>query len=121
MSPEILNAILNWGPVAAILFGILYRADQIARALVPVVVEHFKKLADTMDAVTEGLKTLTSLKVRVEELGEDGQEDRAGIAEDAKHARIQATEANAGVARIEVLIRTIPQAEVLPPVHREVN
>lgn len=94
MPPELLNAVMNWGPLALILFGILYRADQIATALVPVVVEHFHQLAASMKAITIGIESLTSLVDSVANVKEDLRDaaesaagDHAGIADDTKHIR----------------------------------
>lgn len=110
MPPELTSNIANWGPIALILFGILYRADQYTKKLLddllPVVIEHFKKLASTMDKMQSGIDTLAALNKRVDEVGSGLAEDHEAIAEDAKHARIQATAANDGIK--ELLIR-IPQ------------
>ena len=113
MDPEILNAVLNWGPLAAILFGILYRADQIARALVPVIVEHFHKLGEGFDTMkraidnqTEQTKILGAMSARLEEVGDGLSQDHAGIADDAKGAHHHARRAADGV---EQLLRIVPQ------------
>lgn len=113
MPPELVPVIIQWGPLAVILFGILYRADQTVRALVPVIVQHFTKLAEGFDTMklavenqTKQTAIMSTLTERLEELGRDGSEDRAGIAEDAKNARIHAKNADDGVQEI---LRIIPQ------------
>lgn len=113
MPPEFLNAILNWGPLAVILFGILHRADQMIGALLPVVIEHFQKLGEALDTMklavenqTKQTAIMSSMASRLEEVGDGLSQDNAGIADDAKGAHHHARRAADGV---ELLLRHVPQ------------
>ena len=113
MPPELLPIIIQWGPVALILFGILYRADQLARALFPVVVEHFKKLGEAFDSMkiavenqTHQTAILAKMADRLEEMGSGLSEDHQTIADDAKSAHHHSR--RAADAAEEILLR-IPQ------------
>jgi hypothetical protein len=106
MPPELLTIITNWGAPALILFGILYRADQTIRAMVPIIVEHFKKLGEAMDTMRDAVSGLTTLTATVGAIGHrldegivGGEEDRATIADDTKHIR-------AGVDELLIHART---------------
>lgn len=113
MPPEILPIVAQWGPIALILFGILYRADQATQKMLPVLVDHFKFIGEACDAMkeavanqTEQTRLLTAMIDRLEEMGAGAQEDHAGIADDAKNACHHARRADDGIQ--ELLIR-IPQ------------
>ena len=113
MPPELLPIIIQWGPVALILFGILYRADQLARALFPVVVDHFKKLGEAFDSMkvavenqTQQTQILAKMADRLEEMGDGLSSDHQTIADDAKNAHHHSRRA---ADAAEEILRIIPQ------------
>jgi hypothetical protein len=106
MPPELLAIVTNWGAPALILFGILYRADQTARALLPIIIEHFEKLGEAMDAMKAAVSNLTTLTntvgaigTRIEECSAVGAGEHASIHDDTRHIR-------AGVEELLVHART---------------
>ena len=117
MPPELFPILTQWGPVALILFAILYRADQLFQKIItdllPVIIKHFTKLDegfDTMKAAVENQaqQTLILAKMaeRLEEMGEGLSEDHQAIADDAMNAHHHARRAADGV---EEILRIIPQ------------
>lgn len=113
MPPELLPILIQWGPVALILFGILYRADQAFQQLLPVVIKHFEKLDEGFDTMKKAVENqvqqtliLAKMAERLDEMGSGLSEDHTAIADDAKNAHLHALRAADGV---EEILRIIPQ------------
>ena len=110
MPPEFWTIVANWGFPALLIAYVVWRFDQ---SILPVMLDHFKKLGEGFDTLKQAVENqtkqtnlMTSIASRIEEVGDGLSRDHESIADDAKNAHHHARRAADGVDEI---LRIIPQ------------